>query len=240
MLTDFIRYNYSFYRFRKVVWYMSENQGEEAAGKIIRDICDNVYITHSYAYKGLYDSMNAEYNPIENYDMTEHNITNNRGTDTTTLNRDAHNDTKDVSEDAYTDSETLGDTSVTDSWGERKTNRDNEDKIATFESEDYNNLDNSFASETQIAVTDSHTSLAVVNDYDKGRRHNREELDYGKQHEVSGLEHGHEIEYTLTRNGNIGVTTTQQMLEQERRIVRMNLVRIVANDIIQTLCSTLL
>ena len=35
----------------------------------------------------------------------------------------------------------------------------------------------------------------------------------------------------LTRSGNIGVTTTQQMIEQERRVAQFSFIKVIANDI---------
>lgn len=42
--------------------------------------------------------------------------------------------------------------------------------------------------------------------------------------------------HTLKRAGNIGVTTTQQMIESERQVANFNLVKIVAQDLIKLLC----
>lgn len=44
------------------------------------------------------------------------------------------------------------------------------------------------------------------------------------------------LSHNLTRSGNIGVTTTQQMLEQERKIVRFSLVNEFYQDLVEQLC----
>jgi len=44
------------------------------------------------------------------------------------------------------------------------------------------------------------------------------------------------LAHSLTRSGNIGVTTTQQMLEQERKIVRFSLVNEFYQDLVEQLC----
>lgn len=44
------------------------------------------------------------------------------------------------------------------------------------------------------------------------------------------------LSHSLTRSGNIGVTTTQQMLEQERKIVQFSLVNEFYQDLVEQLC----
>lgn len=42
--------------------------------------------------------------------------------------------------------------------------------------------------------------------------------------------------HLLKRSGNIGVTTSQQMIESERQVANFNLVKIVAQDLVKLLC----
>ena len=42
--------------------------------------------------------------------------------------------------------------------------------------------------------------------------------------------------HKFTRSGNVGVTTSQQMLEYERDIAMFNFIGIVAHDIIKSIC----
>lgn len=44
------------------------------------------------------------------------------------------------------------------------------------------------------------------------------------------------LEHSLNRSGNIGVTTTQQMLEQERKVVQFSLVNEFYQDLVEQLC----
>ena len=44
------------------------------------------------------------------------------------------------------------------------------------------------------------------------------------------------LEHSLTRSGNIGVTTTQQMLEQERQIVKFSIINEFYQDLVEQLC----
>lgn len=211
-LTDFMRYNYGDYYFRRMIQKVDDTSAEG----LIKAICDTVYRTHDYTYQKLYESTQFEYNPIENYRLLETGKDANSGTDTTNTNADA-----------YDDSDTMGDTSQTYNWGKRESSNDNTNTVAPFESQSYQNYAKTDVSSTEQAVTDTHTTAAVDNMYHRDKRHIKQDM-----------EHGHVIDHELERSGNIGVTTTQEMGEQERRFVRMNFVRIVANDIIQMLCNT--
>lgn len=239
LLEQFIDVNYREYCLKRYIKNASETMDDDAGERLILQACDMVYLSHAYEYQKLYDSMNFEYNPIENYDMTEHESVENRGTDSTTTSTNGHTDTTTHDANTYTDTDNLGSIKNTSNIGQRTIDRDGTDQIAPFDTQDYNNLNKSFASETQQSTVDSNTIDATTNSYDKGARHEVNETEYGKQSGTSDLTHGHDITRDLTRNGNIGVTTTQQMIEQERKVSMFNLVRIVANDIIQTICSTM-
>lgn len=210
MLTDFISCEYNNYHLRRIC-YDTEPEG---IGARVQRICDNVYITHAYTYQHLYDTTVAVYNPIENYDMKENEKTQNSGTDKTERDIGSH-----------TDSTNIGEVTATDIYGQDKTTHSGTENRAPFESQTYKNLNQSIASDTRDSRTDRHTQSQQSNS-----------MTVGGRHDSDSLTHGHHIERELTRHGNIGVTTTQQMIEQERRIASMNLCRIVANDIIHAIC----
>ena len=44
------------------------------------------------------------------------------------------------------------------------------------------------------------------------------------------------VEHSFNRSGNIGITTTQQMLEQERNIVKFSIINEFYNDLVENLC----
>lgn len=210
MLTNFMSEEYGTYRLR----FKFEKLVDATLTSAIQAACDNVYLTHVYTYQTLYDTTVAQYNPIENYNMKEHEDTKNSGTDTTEKNIGSH-----------TDSTNIGEVTTTDIYGQDKTTRSVTGDRAPFESQTYKHLDYNNASDTRDSRTDRHTQSQQSNS-----------MTVGGRHDTDTLEHGHEIERDLTRSGNIGVTTTQQMLEQERNIAAMNLVRIVANDIVHAIC----
>lgn len=129
--------------------------------------------SHKYEYDKLVDTLSLEYNPIENYSMTE------KGTDTRTPNITQTN--KGVNKN------TVGvDTSIT-------TGR------TTFDKSD------SFINDTKTTNTGTNTDTQDIN--------------------TTVTTAGNEkIVHEFTRSGNIGVTTSQQMIESERKLAMFSVV----------------
>lgn len=231
-LSEYISAYYSDYKLRKAFKRSFDEGGYGSLANRVRGVCDIVYIAHSYSYQTLWDTTTLEYNPIENYRMTETENTGNSGADTTTKREDAYTDTETHS--SYTDDETLGDTSLTDRWGEVVQSGNNTNQRAPFESQNYLNYDKDTTSSNRNAYEDVHTTTSVDNIYAHGERNISHNM--GKRGGSDTIEYGRVIDRKLERSGNIGVTTSQQMIQSERDVARFNFLRIVANDIIQTLC----
>lgn len=129
--------------------------------------------SHKYEYDKLVDTLSLEYNPIENYSMTE------KGTDTRTPNITQTN--KGVN------TNTIGvDTSITTG----KT---------TFDKSD------SFINDTKTTNTGTNTDTQDIN---------TTVTTAGNEKTV----------HEFTRSGNIGVTTSQQMIESERQLAMFSVV----------------
>lgn len=129
--------------------------------------------SHKYEYDKLVDTLSLEYNPIENYSMTE------TGTDTRTPNITQTN--KGIN------TNTVGvDTSITTG----KT---------TFDKSD------SFINDTKTTNTGTNTDTQDIN---------TTVTTAGNEKTV----------HEFTRSGNIGVTTSQQMIESERQLAMFSVV----------------
>lgn len=129
--------------------------------------------SHKYEYDKLVDTLSLQYNPIENYSMTE------KGTDTRTPNITQTN--KGVN------TNTVGvDTSITTG----KT---------TFDKSD------SFINDTKTTNTGTNTDTQDIN----------------TTVTTAGTE---KTVHEFTRSGNIGVTTSQQMIESERQLAMFSVV----------------
>lgn len=181
----------------------------------VKTMCDTLYFTHAYTYDKLYNSTLLEYTPLSNYDMTESENIKNSGTDTTQ---------HDIG--MSTDTESLGESHTTMISGAHTDTDNSTQKKAPFESQSYQNLEQSERNMTIGSKTDTATTNNVSNSYTHGGK-----LD------VDTLDHGHIVDRELTRKGNIGVTTSQQMLQSERDVAAFVLMRVVANDIIHTITT---
>lgn len=136
--------------------------------------------SHKYEYDKLVDTLSLEYNPIENYSMTE------KGTDTRTPNITQTN--KGVN------TNTVGvDTSITTG----KT---------TFDKSD------SFINDTKTTNTGTNTDTQDIN---------TTVTTAGNEKTV----------HEFTRSGNIGVTTSQQMIESERQLAMFSVVDLFVKSI---------
>lgn len=142
-----------------------------------------IYTMFGDKWSKLWDAFNTEYNPIENYSMTEHeerdDVNTREGSDTLTM--------------TGTDTDVL--TGST------------ENEVSAFNSSDYSdntqNTQNSTNTETRN-MTDTTT--------------------YGTTDTLDG-------ERTLTRSGNIGTLTTQNMLQSEIELRKWLYFNSVFNDI---------
>ena len=155
-------------------YYDTENVTNNT--NMVKQASDDIALygkSHKYEYDKLVDTLSLEYNPIENYSMTE------KGTDTRTPNITQTN--KGVN------TNTIGvDTSIT-------TGKTTFDKS------------NSFINDTKTTNTGTNTDTQDIN--------------------TTVTTAGNEkIVHEFTRSGNIGVTTSQQMIESERQLAMFSVV----------------
>ena len=242
---------------------------------VIRKRVTNLINVRKYKYTRLYETTLLEYNPIENYSMTE------EGTDTTSASG-----TKTDDLGAYSDTTSGTDTTtITDSKTEKigayedastntttndiaklTTNTNNvttdtgsethERKVAPFDSDTYSEQElntDSFKDRRNVNDTETivspHTDTTTNRETTKGgARENSyttsttDALQHGMTRDISSRSNLYTDEsrgtttHKFTRSGNVGVTTSQQMLESERDIAMFNFIGIVAHDIIKSIC----
>lgn len=161
----------------------------------------------------VYDAMNLDYNPIENYDRQE--------TETTTGTR-AHSG-KDTTVRSGTVSETGSTTESTQGTASESGTTTN--KIAGFDSTTLVDHDSSTGSNTRQA-SDSSTGSSTRSGTDSSTQ----ELTHGEQIADSGSR-------TSRIHGNIGVTTNQQMLQSELDIApNLNIYQYITADFRKRFC----
>ena len=270
MLNDWCKFNHGSLQIRPLI-----EDALKTDADVIRKRVTNLINVSKYKYSKLYNTTLLEYDPIENYSMTE------EGTDTTSASG-----TKTDDLGAYSDTTSGTDTTtITDSKTEKigayedasasttendiarlTTNTNNattdtgsethERKVTPFDSDTYAeqelNTDtfkdrrNVTTTETNVSPhTDTTTTRGTTT---SGARENSyttsttDALQHGMAHNISSRSNLYKDEsrgtttHKFTRSGNIGVTTSQQMLESERNIAMFNFIGIVAHDIVKSIC----
>lgn len=182
-------------------------------------------------WEKLWTTCNFEYNPIWNYDRTE------EGTDT---NVGKNQDTRNFS-------------NVTD-FTRNLSEKDDTDRSETVNTEnDYNsssteNVNNKVAAFNN-GLTDSTTSTTIGSqsghndgDIDTTISDNRSISQTGTTKTTNSdtgtltMDRDNTATHDFRAYGNIGVTTTQQMIEQEREVDKFNIYDYIVNDFKQNFC----
>lgn len=168
-------------------------------------------------WQRIYIASKLEYNPIENYNRTE--------LETIDNDRSETHSGKDSRKLSGSDSMTLGETHTETHSGKDSSNTTN--KIAAYENSTMYTHD---TSDSSLTHGESVTRTATGSD----------STTYGKQDDFT---HGEKIvnDDYITRNnhttGNIGVTTSQQMLQQEIDIAAaLNVIPIITRSFKERFC----
>lgn len=161
-----------------------------------------------WTWTKLYNTLNLEYNPIDNTDKYE-DYTDTRTTERTTAGKTA-------STSGGTDSRTENETTS----GTR-----NETAEHDVSAENASNYQPDSRDTTRGSNEDSRENTARGTTSLNSSGTNSETENYSDT-----------FTHTLHTHGNIGVTTTQQMIESEREIVRYNLVEEIAADYQAAFC----
>ena len=213
LLRDFIYDNFGYYEISEKIKNTTERKNKTML-EVIQEISSNIYLSNEYRYDTLYSTIIQEYNPIENYSMNEKIETSYNGSE--------------VNSTEYNGTESLVHNIKEETINQNKTKEGettNVLKTAPYDSENFFNKEQSTTTQTQPTVTDSSASIegnnSDVKSFDNRVDRNTKSFD------------GRSDVVTHTRSGNIGVTTSQQMLESQRALANFNFVGIVARDIVK-------
>lgn len=199
--------------------------------------------SRGYSYKKLVSTLDIDYDPISNYDAMEHEF-NSEQEGKHTVSREG-NDSKevtnnyivpnakfDISSEGITDVEISDDKDTTTTTVDGTTTVTPDTKVenytTTYDNEEprLNNDTRSSGTETTddntTTTVDSHSTPKFSRSETSGYR------GYTDTYEAADPNKRGRI---FNRTGNIGVTTTQQMLEQERNIARINVIQEYMEDI---------
>lgn len=167
-----------------------------------------------YKWNHLYNTMLLEYNPIDNYDRTETRTLNSQGSGTNSTGG------SDTITEGGTDTITEGGTDTASG------NTTTSEKVAGFNSSSPTLVDKGQQTGQQTGTTQY--GKTIDTDYGKTLQNS-----YGKTGTDSFSRSDSE---TIRARGNIGVTTTQQMIESEREVADFNMYDIIINEFKQRFC----
>lgn len=182
----------------------------ELPAEDVSTIAHAVFIMFGLNWSKQWATRLAEYNPIENYSMLE------QMTDDETVDVYGKTVTRtDNLQHTKTGTETTTPNTTETTTPNLQTTEDN--KVFGFNSSVGVDSDGSVSSATgtnTVQVTGTETL-----------QHNTTDAETGTQQHVDGGSDTHTRNYTLRRSGNIGVTTSQQMLQSERDLWKWNFFR---------------
>lgn len=222
----------------------------------IQNIIVNLYNANKYKYEKLYNTTLLKYEPLQNYDRTEEitDKTERTGTNDTTFgsrtDTSTSNNTTNIGAQDNTnkDDETVKIGAInteTNSSTSKKGNESNEKEVAPYDSETYYNQEKNTLSFTNRSDTNNSTTTTNARTDTKTNTNTekvgaREDTTKSSTSNIFG---GHTDATSKNENetythkshmyGNIGVTTSQQMLESEREVAYFNFMSIIAHDIIK-------
>ena len=209
--------------------------------------------TYQTKYNKLLATEKLEYDPIENYSMVESGTdtnttdnTTNIGAQTNTSSIDNSTNYGEVSNNGtnsttYGRTEENGQSANTKSGGQTDSRYTvpydtSDEQLAEKTKTDFSNIKDSATNKvTAEEHTDSGTSNITIGTHtDTSKSTNSDTLGARIDTSNSSTTTAHEFK----RSGNIGITTSQMMLQSERDIAMFNFMAIVAHDIIKliTIC----
>lgn len=251
VLSDYISFNHGNLNIRYTLEDSVKNNPS-----ILQNVIVNWYNSHKYQYETLYKTTLLKYEPLQNYNRTEEveDTTNKTGTDDTTFGSRTDTSTTNnttntgAQDNTNTDNETtkIGTINTeTNSSTSKKGSESNEKEVAPYDAETYYNQEkdtlsftNRTDTNTSATTTDARTDTRINNSTEKiGARIDTAESStsntFGGHTDATNRNENETYTHTSHMYGNIGVTTSQQMLQSEREVAYFNFVSIVARDIIK-------
>lgn len=253
-------YIYTYYRDRNLYhWYDALYTDVSTLLTTLKADIATLFDSRKYTWGKLYETTLLEYNPIENYSMTETErataeSTSTQGAQTTTDTNDygavSTAKTELLGAQTNTETATMGEQSklTTMNIGEQVTEGSTINETAPYSSEGYQSDTKSIDSVTSGAKSDStqeHSNAYTnTNEQTFGAKDNTYTTTTDGRKDIMKKEIGSKSDTNnstnnreLTRSGNIGVTTSQQMLESERQVAMFNFVQIVAHEVVRLISS---
>lgn len=216
--------------------YASDSAQDNATASRIAAIVSRFTKMYQYKYSTLVSTIGLDYDPIQNYSMTE------TAHDTRTPNLQKSETATRTGDDTRTISNTEKNTGTetrgVDTTDTATTSGADIHGVTTFDNvATYANADKTDHTSNATTTTNSTDTLTLdtnsINSASDKLTHNTTDT-------TTAAETGTETtERTLTRQGNIGVTTSQQMIQSERNIADFSPVDIYLQDIANLICLSI-
>lgn len=235
---------------------------EEMTSEIFADIQRHIQMMlfmNKYKYNGLFKTLSFDYNPIFNTEWTQtdkfgkQSVEDVLGNTKETINYGEHNTINDDEFGVAKETITIGGKHSSDTYGTKVSNDDMYTDVTSHESNGYNSLAGTpDGKDTLQAGARQHTEQSYVDEHEeqeaidtretdaKTDRHSSKSeahVDIRETDEVINKHNSDAYENSITRAGNIGVMSTQDLIGQERRIVDWSFWEVLYNDIINEICS---
>lgn len=253
-------YIYTYFRDRNLYhWYDSLHTDVTNLLTTLKTDIATLFDSRKYTWGKLYETTLLEYNPIENYSMTEREnatmeVTSTQGaqinTDTNDYGAISVKKSEVIGAQTNTETATIGEQSrlTTMNIGEQVTEGSTINETAPYSSDGYQSDTKSIDSITSGAKSDStqehNEAYTNTNEQTFGAKDNTYTTTTDGRKDILKKEIGSKSDTNnstnnreLTRSGNIGVTTSQQMIESERQVAMFNFIQIVAHEVVRLISS---
>ena len=193
-----------------------------------------LYKSKEWQYNKLYDSLSLSYEPLNNYDRTETETVITDSTLDTTMKQGAQTNTTsgNIKVGARNDKNT-----TTNIAGAR--NDSNTSVLSVSPSDEKDTFYGKEKTENNIQVGQQSTSIDSTNSLGEQITTKSAADNIGERNDSKKDVGNVVVDRTLRTKGNIGVTTSQQMLESERQVADFELIKIIAHDTVNAICSGL-
>lgn len=221
----------------------SNMEGDKLTEEEKQTIADSISVMFMDNWRYIYDALLAEYNPIYNYNMIEKETINETGNgsedEDTTLNKTLSSSDNSTAKDSGTvkNESKDGGTVKNDSSDSSESNSTTNNKVFGYNSEEA-------VKDSEQSSTESDSSTGTSTETRALTGENTETRALDTETNASHSENGSDItdrnktysdnkdtKRDLTREGNIGVTTSQQMIESELHLRMNKYFEIVFTDI---------
>lgn len=224
-VTNIIKSNFA----NKRLYYGTLVNGEMNVGQdnvtftVIRNLIDSALWQNKYKIDTLYNTTNLDYNPIENYNRTQKTTLTRSGSESDTRSGSEERSHGGSDSTAYS-----GGTTTTPSGSTTNTH-----SVTAF------NEPAEFADATKDTTT--YQSMQTKEEYNNRRDTNEYNSNETTTYNDLKSEHAFENRVDTTEDktsGNIGVTTSQQMLQSERDVAEFSIWSIIAAIVQESFCTS--